>query len=77
MKKLIKIKTKNGNKLNLILRHVKKTDMHGVWKNFNDVLEEGIYLPVFTPVETEWEKKTWYDNLTRDNEMCVIAENPE
>ncbi|MFX1238610.1 MAG: GNAT family N-acetyltransferase [Promethearchaeota archaeon] len=77
MKKLTEITLKSLDDLKIVIRHVKKSDMHGVWKNFNEVLEEGIYLPVFTPVRTEWEKKTWYDNLKKEKEMCIVAENQE
>ena len=70
MKKVIKIET--GEKV--FLRHVKKSDIDGIWKNFNEVLEEGTYLPVYTPVKTEIEKNSWYDNIKRDHEICVVAE---
>jgi len=70
MKKVIKIET--GEKV--FLRHVKKSDIDGIWKNFNKVLEEGTYLPVYTPVKTEIEKNSWYDNIKRDHEICVVAE---
>ncbi|MFX0073373.1 MAG: GNAT family N-acetyltransferase [Candidatus Hermodarchaeota archaeon] len=70
MEKVIHIKT--GEKV--ILHHLKKPDIDGVWKNFNDVLKEGIYLPVFTPVKTEIEKTSWYENIKNDHEICVVAE---
>jgi len=69
-----KIKLKNGEKV--IIRHLKESDKDGVWKNFNDVLEEGTYLPVFTPVILEVEKDTWYENIKREKEICIIAEIP-
>ena len=72
MKKTIKLK--NGEKV--IIRHLKESDKDGVWKNFNDVLEEGTYLPVFTPVILEVEKDTWYENIKREKEICIIAEIP-
>ncbi len=75
MKKIAEMSIKELDNATITIRHVKKTDMHGVWKNFNEVLEEGIYLPVFTPVYTDWEKKTWYENLRKENEMCLVAEN--
>ena len=62
MKRVIELK--NGQKI--ILRHLKKADKDGVWKNFNEVLEEGIYLPVFTPVISEIEKDSWYENIKRE-----------
>jgi RimJ/RimL family protein N-acetyltransferase len=73
MKRVIDIK--NGKRI--ILRHLKKTDKDGVWKNFNEVLEEGIYLPVFTPVISEIEKDSWYENIKREKELCIVAEIPD
>ena len=70
MLRVLEIKT--GEKV--ILRHLKKTDKDGVWKNFNDVLEEGAYLPVFTPVLSEVEKDSWYENIIREKELCIVAE---
>lgn len=70
MKKVIEIETGEI----LVLRHAKKSDVNGIWKNFNEVLEEGTYLPVFTPVKTEIEKNSWYDNIKREHEICIIAE---
>ena len=52
MKKVIQIDTGET----VVFRHVKKSDIDGIWRNFNEVLEEGTYLPVFTPVKTEIEK---------------------
>ena len=73
MKKVIKIATKDT----VVLRHLKKSDIEGVWKNFNDVLEEGLFLPVFTPVKSEIEKNSWYDSISRDHEICIVAEIPD
>ncbi len=70
MKKVLKIDTEET----VILRHVKKSDIDGIWRNFNNVLEEGTYLPVFTPVKTEIEKNSWYDNIKREHEVCIVAE---
>jgi len=66
------VELKTGKKV--IFRHLKKSDKDGVWKNFNEVLEEGIYLPVFTPVLSEVEKKNWYENIIGEKEICIVAE---
>ena len=58
------LKLKTGEEV--LLRHLKKSDKDGVWKNFNDVLEEGLYLPFFTPVISEAEKESWYENIKRE-----------
>lgn len=71
MKKLLEIET--GEKIKL--RHLKKSDKDGIWSNFNEVLEEGIYLPVFTPVISDFEKNSWYENIKKEHEICIVAEN--
>ncbi len=63
----------NGEKI--IIRHVKRSDVNGIWKNFNEVVEEGIYLPVLFPVTSQFEKQSWYDNLKKANEICIVADN--
>jgi RimJ/RimL family protein N-acetyltransferase len=60
----------------ILLRHIKRADLNAVWKNFNEVVEEDIY-PVFFPVETQFEKESWYDSLKRENNICIVAENLE
>jgi len=70
MKKHLELRT--GERV--VLRHVKESDKEGVWHNFNEVLKEGMYLPVFTPVLTHSEKDSWYENIKRDNELCIVAE---
>jgi ribosomal protein S18 acetylase RimI-like enzyme len=77
MKKLLEIKIKDRDDLKIIFRHVKKSDVDGVWNNFNEVLEEGIYLPVLSPVRSEWEKTSWFENIKKDNELCIVAENAD
>jgi RimJ/RimL family protein N-acetyltransferase len=62
---------KNGERINI--RHVKESDIDGVWNNFNEVIEEGVYLPVFFPVRSQFEKQSWYDVLKREKEICLIA----
>ena len=73
MKKLIEIK--NGEKI--LIRHVKESDTDGVWNNFNEVVDEGIYLPVFFPVRSQFEKQSWFNTLKRNREICIVAINPE
>ena len=73
MKELFKLS--NGNKI--LLRHVKKSDIIGIWNNFNDVIEEGIYLPVIFPVKSQFEKQSWFDNLKKTHEICIVAENQD
>ncbi len=70
MKKVIKLETGET----VVLRHLKKSDIDGIWKNFNDVLEEGNYLPIFTPVRSDIEKTSWYETIKREHEICIVAE---
>lgn len=72
MKKIIRLKDTNEK---IIIRHLRKSDVEGVWNNFNEVVEEGIYLPVFLPVLSEYEKSTWYEHVKNENEICAIAEH--
>ena len=69
----IVLELKNGEKI--LYRHIKKSDVEGVWNNFNEVLEEGIYLPVLYPVRSQLEKESWYRNIKKENEICIVAEN--
>ena len=73
MKKVLELE--NGEKI--IIRHLKKSDVDGVWSTFNEVLDEGLFLPVFTPVKSEFGKKSWYENVRNDKEVCIVAENPK
>jgi ribosomal protein S18 acetylase RimI-like enzyme len=73
MKKYVKLK--NGKEI--LLRHLKKSDIEGVWSNFNEVLKEGGYLPVLTPVKSEFEKKSWYDTIIKEHEVCIVSIDPE
>ncbi len=72
MKKVIELQ----NKKKIIIRHIKKSDIEGVWFNFNEVIEEGFYLPIFNPVLSEAEKNSWYETIKSENELCVVAEIP-
>lgn len=73
MKKVIELKTGDT----IIIKHITKLDVDGVWYNFNEVIEEGNYLPVFYPVRSQLEKDSWYRNIKRENEICIVAENPD
>jgi len=72
MKKVLKLKTGET----IIVRHLIKSDIDGVWNNFNDVIEESLFLPVFFPVRSQLEKESWYHNIKNENETCIVAENP-
>jgi len=58
----------------IVIRHLNKSDVEGVWNNFNEVVEEGLYLPVFFPVRSRLEKDSWYHKVKNEKEICIIAE---
>jgi RimJ/RimL family protein N-acetyltransferase len=72
MKKVLELKTGET----ITFRHLTQFDVNGVWNNFNEVIDEGLYLPVFFPVRSKLEKKSWYHNLKKEKEICIVAENP-
>ncbi len=59
----------------ITIRQLSKSDVEGVWNNFNEVIDEGIYLPVFFPVRSQLEKDSWYHNIKKEKEICIIADN--
>ncbi len=73
MKEVLKLTT--GEKI--VIRHITESDIDGVWNNFNEVVEEGIYLPVLFPVKSRFEKQSWYNNILKDKEICIIAIHPD
>ena len=60
---------------NVIIRHLRKSDVEGVWNNFNEVIEEGVYLPVFFPVRSQLEKDSWYRKIKSEKETCIVADH--
>ncbi len=66
------LELKTGEKI--IIRHLQKSDVEGVWNNFNEVIDEGIYLPVLFPVRSQLEKDSWYHQIKKEKEICIIAE---
>ena len=68
---IMQFELKNGEQI--IIRHVEESDINGVWNNFNEVIEEGVYLPIFFPVRSQFEKQSWFDVLKREKEICLIA----
>jgi len=73
MKEVLKLKT--GEKI--LIRHITELDIDGVWSNFNEVVEEGIYLPVLFPVKSKFEKQSWYNNIQKERDICIVAVHPK
>ncbi len=59
----------------IIFRHITKSDINSVWNNFNEVIDEGLYLPVFFHVRSQLEKDSWYHDIKKEKEICIVAEN--
>lgn len=68
------IELENGDKITI--RHLMRSDLEGIWNNFNEVIDEGAYLPVFFPVSSQLEKDAWYSSINKENQICIVAENP-
>ena len=69
MNKILELKT--GDKV--IIRNLHKTDVDVVWINFNEVIEEGVYLPVFFPVRSQLEKDSWYRKIKNEKEIWSVV----
>ncbi len=72
MKEVVKLR--NGEKI--LIRHVIESDIDGVWNNFNEVVDEKIYLPVLFPVRSKFEKQSWFQNIKKEREICIVAIHP-
>ena len=72
MKEVVKLR--NGEKI--LIRHVIESDIDGIWNNFNEVVDEKIYLPVLFPVRSKFEKQSWFHNIQKEREICIVAIHP-
>ncbi|MHA1233990.1 MAG: GNAT family N-acetyltransferase [Promethearchaeota archaeon] len=72
MKEVVELK--NGEKI--LIRHVIESDIDGIWNNFNEVVDEKIYLPVLFPVRSKFEKQSWFQNIQKERETCIVAIHP-
>jgi len=72
MKEVVKLKNENK----IIIRHAIESDIDGIWNNFNEVVDEGVYLPVLFPVRSKFEKQSWFHNIQKEREICIVAVHP-
>ena len=72
MKEVVKLR--NGEKI--LIRHVIESDIDGIWNNFNEVVDEKIYLPVLFPVRSKFEKQSWFHSIQKEREICIVAIHP-
>jgi RimJ/RimL family protein N-acetyltransferase len=56
---------------------MKRSDVDCIWENFNQVIDERIYLPTFNKVTTEFEKRAWYNEFVEIGNICIVAEDPD
>ena len=68
------VELKNHQKI--ILRPMNRLDLDMIWDNFNQVIDEGIYLPTFEKVTTEYEKTAWFQEMEDLNNICVVGLDP-
>jgi ribosomal protein S18 acetylase RimI-like enzyme len=68
------VQIKSGDQI--LLRFMQKEDLEGIWNNFNEIVKHQDYLPVYTPVVSDWEKNSWYRELTAPPNFCLVAIDP-
>lgn len=76
MKKLPPRRVTLEQGVTVTLRPIKSRDLDGIWANFNEVVEEGTFIPVLSPVLTDYEKTGWHEDLKLRNDICTVAEYP-
>jgi ribosomal protein S18 acetylase RimI-like enzyme len=55
------------------IRDAAITDVDDIWEVFNMVVDEGIYLPVFSQVKNKSDKRSWYYELIAAGDFCLVA----
>ncbi|MBD3188832.1 GNAT family N-acetyltransferase [Candidatus Bathyarchaeota archaeon] len=48
-------------------------DVDDIWEVFNIVVEEGIYLPIFSKVNEGDSKRSWFYDLITSGDFCLVA----
>ncbi|MBD3229967.1 MAG: GNAT family N-acetyltransferase [Candidatus Lokiarchaeota archaeon] len=73
MKSHILLSTELKNGKELIIRRGLRKDIDSVWEIFNIIIKERKFLPVFTPVKSEFEKQSWYLRMREQQNMLLVA----
>lgn len=55
------------------IRDAKINDVEDIWEVFNLVVDEGIYLPVFSKVLNKIDKRSWFYELITSGDFCLVA----
>lgn len=64
----------DGTKVDVIIRYAMKSDLPMVWENFNEVVQERIFIPVISEVSNKYEQESWFYNHQSENNVVLIAE---
>ncbi len=56
------------------VRDARVSDADNIWDVFNLVVEEGVYLPVFSKVSSRYDRKSWFYELVNSGDFCLVAE---
>ena len=73
MTKFIKEFIRNDTKIKVLFRDAVKEDLEGIWKNFNSIVRDGIYIPIKTEVTSEFEKSNWLMNHEIEKNIVTVA----
>ncbi|NMC04255.1 MAG: GNAT family N-acetyltransferase [Candidatus Lokiarchaeota archaeon] len=55
------------------VRDAQISDVDEIWDVFNMIVDEGIYLPVFSQVKNKSDKRSWYYELISAGDFCLVA----
>jgi len=55
------------------IRDAQISDVDDIWDVFNLVVDEGIYLPVFSQVKNKSDKRSWFYELISAGDFCLVA----
>ncbi len=55
------------------IRDAQISDVDDIWDVFNLVVDEGIYLPVFSQVKNKSDKRSWFYELVSAGDFCLVA----
>ncbi|MEX2681616.1 MAG: N-acetyltransferase family protein [Candidatus Sigynarchaeota archaeon] len=55
------------------IRDAQISDVDDIWDVFNMVVDEGIYLPVFSQVKNKSDKRSWFYELISAGDFCLVA----
>ncbi|NVM30122.1 MAG: GNAT family N-acetyltransferase [Candidatus Helarchaeota archaeon] len=57
-----------------VIRYLSKEDLDDIWKIFNVIVQEKVYIPVVNPVTSRFEKDNWYYRQRDENNIIVVSE---